>query len=242
MKIGIFDSGIGGLTILNSLMDRFPDNNYLYFGDTRNLPYGDKTEKELKPLVDDIIHFLIEKDVDLIVIACGTVSSTLSDYLKSTYSIRIIDIISPVIDYLRSGKFKKIGILATSVTISSHIFSKNLANKDIKEVACPAFVPLIESGKLEKIDDVIDSYCHDLKDRDLIVLGCTHYPLIKDRLENYFGNSPKILNMADILELTPDNSSKNPTHTADLYFSHINDTIRKNINSVMTHPYKILVF
>ena len=113
MKIGVFDSGIGGLTVLNKLIEKYPNNEYTYYGDIKNIPYGDKSIEELKELSSKIIDFLIEKKVDLIVIACGTISSNLSNYLKQKYSIKIIDIISPVINYLNNCDYEKIGVITT---------------------------------------------------------------------------------------------------------------------------------
>ena len=167
MRIGVFDSGIGGLTVLKKLINKYPNNQYIYYGDTKNLPYGSKSIDELKILASNIIEFLIQKKVDMIIIACGTVSSNLSNYLKEKYSIKIIDIISPVITYLNNSNFNKIGVIATEATINSKIFSNNI-NKDIKEIACPMFVQLIENNGNE-LTKYIDIYLNNLKDRELIV-------------------------------------------------------------------------
>lgn len=228
MKIGVFDSGIGGLTVLKRLIDKYPNNEYIYYGDTKNIPYGDKSTEELKVLASNIVEFLISKNVDMIVIACGTVSSNLSNYLKEKYNIKIVDIISPVINYLNNSEYEKIGVIATNATINSKIFSKSL-NKDIKEVACPMFVPIIESNNLSELENAFNTYLNDLNDRDIIVLGCTHYPLISNEINKYFDNNIKLLDMAEcISDITNEGKS-----SVDLYFSMIDIKLLNNIDSIL---------
>ena len=107
MRVGVFDSGIGGLTILKSLLENHPNNEYIYFGDTLNIPYGEKTNDQLKDLSDKIIRFLISKKVDMIVIACGTISSSIYDEIKNKYDVPIYDIINPITNQLKKLKIKK---------------------------------------------------------------------------------------------------------------------------------------
>lgn len=228
MKIGVFDSGIGGLTVLKRLIDKYPNNEYIYYGDTKNIPYGDKSIDELKVLASNIVEFLINKNVDMIVIACGTVSSNLSDYLKEKYNIKIIDIISPVINYLNNSEYEKIGVIATNATINSKVFSKSL-NKDIKEVACPMFVPIIESNNLTELQKYLNTYLNDLKDRDIIVLGCTHYPLIKDEINKYLNNNIKLLDMAECIgDITNEGKA-----SVELYFSKLDDKLIDNTKTIL---------
>ena len=229
MKIGVFDSGIGGLTVLKKLIYKYPNNEYIYFGDTKNIPYGNKSKEELEILSNKIINFLIKKEVDIIVIACGTVSSNLSNVLKEKYDLPIIDIISPTINYINNSIYNKIGILATNSTINSKIFSKKL-NKDVIEVACIEFVPLIESNRLEKLDRYIDIYLNKLKDRELIVLGCTHYPIIREKINNYFNGKIKLLDMSDCL---PNVFTNNSAQKISLYFTKIDDVLLNNIKEIL---------
>lgn len=226
MKVGVFDSGIGGLTVLRSLIDRFPNNEYIYYGDTLNVPYGNKSIETLKLLSSNIMDFLIKKNVDIIIIACGTISSNLKDYLINKYDIDIIDIVSPTINYLNNSNYNKIGLLATSNTIKSRIFSKNI-KKDIKEVECPLFVNMIENNNYADLKKYIEIYLSDLKDRDLIVLGCTHYPIIKKQIHEYIPNI-ELLDMGDIISLT-----NNGKYKLEMYFSKINETILNNINNII---------
>ena len=227
MRIGVFDSGVGGLTVLKRLVAEYPNNEFIYYGDTKNVPYGDKTIEELKELASNIINFLISKEVELIVIACGTVSSNLTNYLKEKYSIKIVDIISPVINYLNNSNYNNIGVIATNATINSKIFSSKV-NKNIKEVSCPMFVPLIENNRVDELNNYFHLYLNNLKDRDLIVLGCTHYPIIKNEINNYFNNNIKLLDMSEcILDISNDGIRK-----VDLYFSYLDKNIINNINNI----------
>ena len=120
MKIGMFDSGIGGITVLNKLLEDNIEREYLYYADTINLPYGEKTKEELIDIGKNIIKFFEEKEVDLIIIACGTCSSLVDEYRKYT-DIKIIDVITPTIEFIKD-KYKTIGLLATESTINNKIF------------------------------------------------------------------------------------------------------------------------
>lgn len=226
MRIGVFDSGIGGLTVLKTLIKKYPNNEYIYYGDTKNLPYGNKSIEELKELSSNIIEFLLKKEVDIIVIACGTISSNLSSYLREKYNIKIIDIISPTINYLNSSNYNNIGVIATQATVNSKIFSKNV-KKNIKEVACPMFVPIIENNQKEELNKYFEEYLTDLKNCDLIVLGCTHYPLIKEELSKYL--NIKLLDMSECI----DNMTNEGESKIELYFSKLDDNIINNVKNIL---------
>ncbi len=229
MKVGVFDSGVGGLTVLKELVNKYPNNHYIYYGDTKNIPYGDKSLDELKLLVDNIMKFMITKNVDIVVIACGTVSSNLTEYIKSTYKMPIIDIISPTINYINNSSYEKIGVIATNSTINSKVFSKRI-NKDVKEVSCKSFVPLIESNNLSNLDYYLDLYLKDLNDRDIVILGCTHYPIIEKYIRKYLGNNIEVLNMAS---LVPNVFKNDSSKVVDLYFSLLDDKTRLNIKNII---------
>ena len=220
MRVGVFDSGMGGLTVLKSLVDKYPNNHYIYFGDTLNLPYGNKSKEELEKLSSCVVEFLISKNVDIIVIACGTISSNCYDYLKNKYSIPMYDILSPTINYLKLNNLKNTCVLATTNTINSGIFNDVT---DI-QVACPLFVPFIESGRINstEMDLAIDEYLGNKK-IDNLIFGCTHYPLLKEKIEEHFENI-NYINMGDILANTI--KLDDEYYVLDLYFSKINDNIR----------------
>lgn len=226
MRIGLFDSGVGGLTVLKTLVRKYPNNDYIYYGDTLNNPYGNKTKEELLKLSKQNMEFLIDKKVDLIIIACGTVSSNCLNELKSSYNIPIISIITPTIDYVNNTNYKNIGVIATNATINSHIFKNNI-NKNVIEIATPKLVPLIENNDLDNIDNILHEYLDNYQNKiDILILGCTHYPIIKDNIKKIISNT---IDMSDLVKL--DNNSGNGT--VKIYFSKLNDTIKNNTKSIL---------
>ena len=230
MRIGIFDSGVGGLTVLKTLIEKYPMNEYIYYGDTLNIPYGSKTIGELEILSDKDVKFLIEKQVDMIIIACGTVSSNCLNYLRRKYNIPIYDIISPTIKYLNESNYSNILVIATERTIDSHIFKNNLL-KNVIEIITPSLVPLIESNNLDNIDDELEMYFSEYKDKiDVLVLGCTHYPVIRQEISNYFGNKIDVLDMSSLLV---DKIEDGKISSVDIYFSKLNSTIIDNVKKIL---------
>ena len=160
MKIGIFDSGIGGLTVLAELIKKYPNNKYYYFGDNINAPYGTKSKEELLKLSNKIINFLNKKDVDLIIVACGTISSNVFDKLPK--DTKIYDVISPTIDYINNSNYETIGLIGTNMTIKSKTFEKRI-NKKIIARSCNDFVPYIENE--QSLTDIIPKYMNIFKDK-----------------------------------------------------------------------------
>ncbi len=233
MRIGLFDSGVGGLTVLKKLVSKYPNNDYIYYGDTLNNPYGNKTKEELLKLSKQNMEFLIDKKVDLIIIACGTVSSNCLNELKLSYNIPIISIITPTIDYLNNNNYKNIGIIATKATINSHIFKNNI-NKNVIEIATPKLVPLIENNDLDNIDNILHEYLDNYQNKiDILILGCTHYPIIKDNIKKIISNT---IDMSDLVKL--DNNSGNGT--VKIYFSKLNDIIINNTKNILNDiKYKV---
>ena len=235
MKIGVFDSGIGGLNVLKELINSYPNNIYYYYGDTKNLPYGDKNKETITRLAIKIINFFIEKKVDLIIIACGTVSSTCFNELKQITSIPIVDILSGTINYLNNSNLKNILVFATKRTIESHLF-RNSVKKEIKEVATPEFVPMIEKDEIDNL--IIKKYLNNYKDIDALVLGCTHYPILKDEFKKYLCDDVLIIDMGKILvnNLNLQNSSKQEIY---LYFTKIDNNLLKNVNKIINCNYSL---
>ena len=228
MRIGLFDSGVGGLTVLKTLINKYQNNEYIYYGDTLNNPYGNKTKEELLTLSKQNMEFLINKKVDLIIIACGTVSSNCLNELKELYNIPIISIINPTIDYLNNNNYKNIGIIATNATINSHIFKNNL-NNNVYEIATPKLVPLIESNNLGNIDKILHEYLDNYINKiDILVLGCTHYPIIKDNIKKILGNT-RILDMSELINIDNHGESGTP----QIYFSKIDNNVIINTKSIL---------
>lgn len=193
--IGVFDSGVGGLTVVKEIKKWLPDCPVVYFGDTARCPWGNKSPDLIKKYADEITSFLIGQGIRDIVIACNTASSFTSDYLKEKYSaINFYDVISPVIQKVRKefGNSKQeifnIAIIGTKGTIEDGIYERKLGeiNSKIKifSKACPLLVPLIEEGMVdhEMTKKMVQEYLVEFKDKkiDVLILGCTHYPIIKD--------------------------------------------------------------
>jgi len=228
MRVGLFDSGIGGINVLKELIIKYPNNHYIYYGDTKNLPYGNKSKEELIKLSENIINFLLEKKVDIIIIACGTVSSNCYSDLLKKYQIPIYNIISPTIDYLKRSKYQKIGVIGTTKTIESRVF--NLPDKNILMKETPDFVPIIENNLLIDKEDLIVNSLSVFNDYEILVLGCTHYPLLENIINKHFNF--KLIDMGKCLT-NYINLNGNDELVVDLYFSKINDIICNNINNIL---------
>lgn len=186
MKIGMFDSGVGGLTVLKSVYDKFPSNEYIYIGDNKNSPYGDKSKEELYCYASRIIDYFIEKDIKLIVIACNTICSNILPILKEKYKdITLIGVIDSTINSFIKKNKKNVLVIATNKTINSNVYEEKIKNinKDINvySLSTPLLVPMIECG----IDttDILHKYFEPYTDIDSIILGCTHYKIIEDKID-----------------------------------------------------------
>lgn len=232
MRIGVFDSGLGGIATLKDLIKYKPNNEYIYFGDTLNLPYGEKTKEELKGYADKIIKFLKEKNVDLIIIACGTISSNIYEDIKDKYNLPIYDIINPICASLEN-KCDNVLLLATSMTIKSKVFRNKLEAKNIKvyDKECPMFVPIIEGKSNEDINKYIDEYLKEYKNKgiDLIIPGCTHYPLISKELESYF--DVPVLDIGYIIASSLD--IKDSKKGLEIYFSKVDKSLEDNVKKII---------
>ncbi len=235
MRIGVFDSGLGGINVLKELINKYPNNHYIYYGDTLNLPYGNKSKEELMKLATNIINYLISREVDIIIIACGTISSNCYNELKALYNVPIYDIITPTLNYIKNSNYRNLGLIATNGTVNSQIFANNPKISIIK--ATPSFVPIIESNKiLENIDNIINELSVFKNKVDGLILGCTHYPILKDIINDYL-NVP-IIDMGKILvnsiSITEDQ------YKVELLFTKLDDNIKENVHSILNTNYSIM--
>ena len=210
--IGIFDSGIGGLTVAKRIIAMLPNENIVYFGDTARVPYGSKSNETVVEYSYQDAQFLINKNVKLIIVACNTASSIAIDKLKEKFDIPIIGMIEPGTHLaLESTKNGKIGVIGTEATISNRAYSNELhsINKDLSiiEKPCPLFVPIAEEGWLdhEATKLIAREYLQDLIDFgvDTVILGCTHYPLLSGVIQKIMGDDVKLIDsgMAASLEV-----------------------------------------
>jgi glutamate racemase len=203
--IGIFDSGFGGLTVMAAIKKTLPMESLIYFGDTAHVPYGSKSKDTVVKYSKEIISFLIKHRVKLIVIACNTASAFALSILRRSSTVPVIDVIGPGSKAAVSvSKNKKIGIIGTEGTISSGSYPREI-NKIFKyakvyQQMCPLFVPLIEEGwnRGKICDSIVKKYLKPILNRkiDTLVLGCTHYPLLKKALEKNINNNIVLIDSA----------------------------------------------
>lgn len=186
--IGVFDSGIGGLTVVRALLERLPNENIVYFGDTARVPYGSKSSQVVREYTQDDTDFLLSKDVKMIVVACNTVSAVALDVVQKKANLPVTGVIIPGAEAaMRTTKNKRIGVIGTIGTVNSNAYKDELKrlnhSVNVFSKACPLFVPLVEEGWLDyKATELIASeYLFPLTTEkiDTLILGCTHYPLLK---------------------------------------------------------------
>lgn len=191
--IGIFDSGVGGLSVFSKLINLLPNENYIYFGDTLNLPYGDKTKEQLVEISAKIFDFFKAKNVKAVVMACNTTSAVTYDILKSKYDFKIYPIVQNVSKCIAEKDYSKIGVFATNATINSHAYKKNIqlynSNTEVFEIACPKWVNIVENELQQTIEAKgnIKQHLDEMLNNNVekIILGCTHYPYLLDVLSEY---------------------------------------------------------
>lgn len=205
LPIGVFDSGVGGLTVVREIMRQIPKERIIYFGDTARVPYGSKSKETVTRYSEQIVRFLEKQQVKAIVIACNTASAYALEEIEKKISIPMIGVVKPgaktATEVTVNGK---IGVIATEGTIQSEIYKKYIEEQK-KEVevmgkACPLFVPLVEEGLLEDpvTDEIAQRYLSVLIDSgiDTLILGCTHYPLIRSTISKVMGETVKLVNPA----------------------------------------------
>lgn len=206
MRIGVFDSGVGGLTVLKSLLFALPGHDFVYLGDTARVPYGVRSPEIIRQYALEDSLFLLEKNVDLIVVACNTASAHAADFLKRTLKVPVVDVIGPGAEAAaRLSQRGCVGIIGTPATVQSKIYEKELLrlNPQIRCVAraTPLFVPLIEEGieDMAILTPVFSHYLTTLINHkiDTLILGCTHYPLIKNQLSQFFHGQVTLVDSAD---------------------------------------------
>ena len=187
--IGVFDSGLGGLTVVKALKELLPYESIVYFGDTARLPYGVKSQNLVKQYSSEIVRFLLEKDAKAIIVACNTATAMALNSLKNEFkNIPIIGVIEPGSEKaIAETVTKKIGVIGTVATISSGAYEKSIQQKNTKveiiSKACPLFVPFVEEGLINgsAINEIANEYLSFFNNNvDTLILGCTHYPLLKN--------------------------------------------------------------
>ncbi len=207
--IGIFDSGLGGLTVARAVKQLLPEEQIIYFGDTIHLPYGDKSADAITYYSEKIADFLLESKCKIVLIACNTASALSFEQVKKHISGRALtmNVIDPVIDYVANSSFKNIGVIGTKNTVSSGTYPKKIKakapEKNIVSLATPLLVPMIEEGFV--FDDIsnaiIRAYLSDagIQNIEALILGCTHYPIIKNQISKFYNFDKEVLDSAQIV-------------------------------------------
>jgi glutamate racemase len=206
-SIGVFDSGFGGLTVLKALVKLIPHAEYLYFGDTARLPYGSKSVETVAKYAVEAARFLEQKQAQMLVIACNTATALALDQITAAAKVPVVGVVEPGAERAAaSSEKKKVVVIGTEATVSSHAYQKALQVRGVQahEKACPLFVPLVEEGWNEHrvTEDVARIYLKEalaegFEDADVLLLGCTHYPLIKGVLHRVAPAHVKIVDSAD---------------------------------------------
>lgn len=207
--IGIFDSGMGGLTVADAVTRLLPQENIIYFGDTAHLPWGDKSTAAIQAYSIKICDMLLQQNCKLILIACNTASSAAYDLVREYVGKKAIvtDVIDPIVNHVRETyRGKHLGLIGTKQTVSSNVYKKKIdalqAQIDLTSLATPLLVPLIEEGFADKkiTADLLQEYLShpNLQNIDALILGCTHYPLIKKHAEAFYQNKATIIDSSEL--------------------------------------------
>ncbi len=250
--VGVFDSGVGGLTVVREIARQLPDENIIYFGDTARVPYGSKSQNTIIRFSEQIIRFLKTKHVKAIVIACNTASALALDAVRDEFDIPVMGVVIPgARAAVEATRNRKIGVVGTDATVQSGMYTKVIhemaSDVTVIEKACPLFVPLVEEGFKEHVvtREVIEYYLESMRNTDIdaMILGCTHYPLLRSKIRDYLGEKIQIVNPAyetamDLKELLREQNMENGGATSEhsrysFYVSDAAEKFRKFANTVM---------
>lgn len=238
--IGVFDSGIGGLTVVRRLIERLPYENVVYFGDTARVPYGNKSAEVIREYAIEDSKFLISKGVKLIVIACNTASALAMDVVSARSPVPTIGVIEPTAtEAVKASHLKSIGVIGTLSTIGSSAYCNAVRAVDRKATiisqACPLFVPLAEEGMFEHhvTNLVAQEYLDHFTGKvDVLILGCTHYPLLRNTISGVLGESVELIDAGEatakaVLELLSFSGNLNPQKSKPRYEFYVSDFPQK---------------
>ncbi|NPA32612.1 MAG: glutamate racemase [Aquificae bacterium] len=239
MKIGIFDSGVGGLTVLKAVRRRYPRADIVYLGDTARVPYGIRSKSTIVRFTLECAEFLVSKEVDLLIVACNTASAHALDVLRKELSIPVFGVIEPgVKEALRLTKSGNVGVIGTSATIRSGAYQRKLSSAGVRVFtkACPLFVPLVEEGLVEGdiTRSVVEHYLSELKGKiDTLILGCTHYPLLKKEIENFL-RGVNVVDSSEALALSLSSFVRDEgSSSLELYFTDLSQNLEFMVNFIL---------
>ncbi len=257
--IGIFDSGIGGMTVARAIEHILPNAPLLYFGDTARTPYGNKSPETIINYSIQNTEFLLEKGAELIIIACNSASSVATQTLRKRFQIPILEVISPAVEKsLVSTRNNKIGIIGTRATIGSNIYRDTICSHrpsfSVYSMACPLLVPLVEENWVSKRETkmILRRYLHPLKKYqiDTLILGCTHYPILNHLIQARIGKRVKIIDssvevayaLQTLLQNSPELVSwSSSTNSRSIYYlSDLTNTAVKVASRIFGRPMELL--
>ncbi len=203
--IGVFDSGLGGLTVVSELRKLLPNEDIIYLGDTARVPYGNKSKENIIKFSSENSKFLLSKNVKLILVACNTASALAMNELTEQFpNIPIIGVLKTGVESALKNNPNSIVVIGTHGTIKSDVYKKEILkqqNVSVRSIPCPLFVPIIEEGIVDGIiaEEIIELYLQDIKNKpsDVLILGCTHYPMLEKAINRYLGDETKIINSAN---------------------------------------------
>lgn len=212
--IGVFDSGLGGLTIFKELLKELPDYNYIYLGDNARVPYGSRSPEIIYQFTEEAVDYLFKKGCEIIILACNTASSNALRRIQQEYLVknyperRVLGVIRPAVEEACEKSFNdRIGVIGTEATINSGAFEREIKKlkpeAKVYSVSCPLLVPIIEAGELEwqGLDLILDKYLSPLRKKDIgaLILGCTHYSLIKDKIQKHIGKAVRLISEEEVI-------------------------------------------
>lgn len=253
--IGIFDSGVGGMTVAKAVEQYLPDYPLVYFGDIAKAPYGPKSPQTIIEYSLKNSEFLIEKGAKVIIIACNSAASVATKKLRATFDIPILEVIEPaVIAAVKNSKKGRIGVIGTKATIHSDIYKKLIMAKNdsakVTSTACPLLVPLVEEGWLNKRETkmILRRYLHPMRHQqlDTLILGCTHYPILKDLIQYRIGKKVTLVDSSiEVAKALKDYLANNSPLAKELcatelksqyYVSDMTETVHKTAQRIFNRP------
>jgi len=256
--IGIFDSGIGGLTVVRAIMDELPDYDLVYFGDTARTPYGTKSSRTVIEYSLENTDFLIKSGARLIVMACNTASSVATEAIRKTFDIPLYEVVTPAVEMaIQTTRTGAIGVIGTRGTIASGIYERKIReirpDARVYSAPCPLLVPLVEEGWLKRPETrmIVKKYLHPLKVRqiDTLILGCTHYPVLKPIISDKIGKRVGIIDSStalahqirQFLDERPDlDADLSRTGAARFFVSDITPQFRKTARTIIKHDIDLI--
>lgn len=230
MAIGIFDSGLGGLSVYKEIIKKYDNEKIIYFADTSNFPYGEKSKEQIIEFSKKIVEFLISQKVDKIIIACNTASAFAMEELKKIYNIEIMGIIYPVCEYIIYNNIDNITVIATKATVNSKVYDSILKDKIVKNISAPKLVSLAEN--ISKDENILKEYFDTIKPNSNVVLACTHFPLLKDYIKTIYKN----INLIDPAKYLVDKLElRNNDNEKDIFYISTDNVVeyREKINKLL---------